>query len=106
MHMWEAWRYQESLLNEYRENKSLHEDEIIELVGVQEKLVDIICIDNENINSYERKFENVKHLFRYYNFLFTNYFDEYKKKKDYLEKIKKYMEIFKDGDPFYLKMEF
>ena len=98
-----------SLLNDYNENKSLHD--FIELVGVQEQLVDIICNDNENINNndnkninrYERKFKNVKHLFRYYNILFTNYFKEYKEKKEYLEKIKKYMKIFKDGDPFYLK---
>lgn len=52
-----------SLLNEYKENKSLQE--FIELVSVQEKLVDIICIDIKNNSSYERKFENVSHLFRY-----------------------------------------
>ena len=89
------------LYNEYKDNKNVYN--LIKLVEIQEKLVDIISIDNENINNYEKKFENVSYLFKYYNFLFTNYFEEYKEKNDYLKKIKKYMEIFKDGDPFYLK---
>ena len=77
--------------------------DLIKLVEIQENLVDIISLDKENINNYERKFENVSNLFKYYNFLFTNYFQEYKNKNDYLNKIKKYMEIFKNEDPFYLK---
>jgi len=38
----------------------------LELIDVQEKLVDIISLDNKNINNYEIKYENFRHLFNYY----------------------------------------
>lgn len=75
------------LFNEFKENKNLHD--LIKLVNVQEKLVDIISLDNKNINNYEIKYENVIHLFNYYNFLFSNYFKEFKNKKRLFRKNKK-----------------
>ena len=87
------------LFDEFENTNSLFD--FIKIIEVQEKLVDIIDVDK-----IEKKFENVKYLFKLYNNLFANYKDYQTNKKKYLnflEKIKKYMSIFKDVDPFYLK---
>jgi len=87
------------LFDEFENTNSLFD--FIKIIEVQEKLVDIIDFDK-----IEKKFENVKYLFKLYNNLFVNYKDYQTNKKKYLnflEKIKKYMLIFKDVDPFYLK---
>jgi len=87
------------LFDEFENTNSLFD--FIKIIEVQEKLVDIIDVDN-----IEKKFESVKYLFKLYNNLFVNYKDYQTDKKKYLkflEKIKKYMLIFKDVDPFYLK---
>ena len=43
-------------------------------------------------------------MFKYYNYLFTNYSKEYiEKSNDYVSKIKVYLDIFNNVQPFYIK---
>lgn len=88
-------------IQEFRETKTL--SSLKEIEKLTEELVEI-SLDNFNKNNLEKKFYHVKYLFQIYNYLFNEYFDEYKNKSnEYLKKIKKYMEIFKEEDPYYLK---
>jgi len=74
-----------------------------EIEDIQEQIVEI-SLDKNNKNNLDKQFKEVKRLFKLYNYEFTAYFNEYKNLTNkYLEKIKKYMSLFKDADAYYLK---
>ena len=84
---------------EKNENKTI----LKEIENVQEQIVEI-SFDKNNKNNIEKQYKQVKRLFILYNYEFTLYFNEYKNLTNkYLEKIKKYMSLFKDADAYYLK---
>ena len=88
------------LIDDFKDNFSFKT--LLDLVKTEEELVKIISKDKNNIS--EKKFSEVKCLFTYYDFLFSNYFEDYKKEADkYLIKIKNYLDLFKNDDPYFLK---
>ena len=86
-------------IQDFRDTKNLAS--LKEIGKLTEELVDI-SLDKSNKSNLEKKFYHVKYLFQIYNYLFKELFDEYKNKpNEYLKKIKKCMEIFKEEDPNY-----
>ena len=89
------------LIRDYKDTKSL--PSLKEIEKIQEKLIEI-SLNKSNKNNIDKKYANVKFLFNLYNFFFKNYYDEYKSlSSKYLVKIKKYMDIFKKDESYYLK---
>ena len=89
------------LIQDYKDTRNLLS--LKELEKVQENLIEI-SLNELNKNNIDKRYKNVKFLFNLYNFFFVNNFDEYKNlSNEYLTKIKKYMEIFKNDEPYYLK---
>ena len=89
------------LIQEYKDTRNL--PSLKELEKIQEKLIEI-SLNELNKNNIDKRYKSVKFLFNLYNFFFTNNYNEYKNlSNEYLAKIKKYMEIFKNDEPFYLK---
>ena len=89
------------LIDDFKKTKNLQT--LKELEKVQEELIDI-SLDEYNKNNFEKKYKNVKFLFLLYNFLFKNNYNEYVNlSNEYLKKIKRYMEIFKEDDAYYIK---
>ena len=80
---------------------------LMEMKNIQEKLVEI-SLNESNKNNFDKKFRNIKFLFKYYNFLFKKQYEkeneeEGEKDEYYVSKIKKYLDIFKNDQPFYIK---
>lgn len=89
------------MIQDYKDTRNLLS--LKELEKVQENLIEI-SLNELNKNNIDKRYKNVKFLFNLYNFFFVNNFDEYKNlSNEYLTKIKKYMEIFKNDEPYYLK---
>ena len=66
-----------------------------EIEKIQEQLVEI-SLDKNNKYNTDKQFDSVKKLFKLYDYIFSNHFEQYKKLyKEYLNKIKKYMSFFK-----------
>lgn len=89
------------LMQNYKKTNNF--DYLKKIEKIQEDLIDII-IKNFNKNDIDKRYNNVKFLFKLYNLLFTKKYNEYKKlSKEYLVKIKKYMDVFKKDDLTYVK---
>ena len=74
-----------------------------EIENIQEQLIEI-SLNEINKNNLDKQYKQVKRLFKLYDFEFTNYYSQYKNlMNEYLQKIKKYMTLFKSSDAFYLK---
>ena len=74
-----------------------------EIEKIQEKLIEI-SLNESNKNNIDKRYRNVKFLFNLYNYFFISYYNEYKSmSNEYVTKIKKYMDIFKNDESYYLK---
>ena len=74
-----------------------------EIEKIQEKLIEI-SLNKSNKNNIDKRYRNVKFLFNLYNHYFISYYNEYKSmSNEYVTKIKKYMDIFKNDESYYLK---
>lgn len=89
------------IIQDYKDTRNL--PSLKELEKIQEKLIEI-SLNDFNKNNIDKRYKNIKFLFNLYNFFFTNYYNEYKNlSNEYLAKIKKYMNIFKNDEPYYAK---
>ena len=89
------------LIQDYRDTKNL--PSLKEIEKIQEKLIEI-SLNESNKNNIDKRYRNVKFLFNLYNYFFISYYNEYKSmSNEYVTKIKKYMDIFKNDESYYLK---
>lgn len=91
------------LIQDYKNNNNRSLSSLKELEKIQEKLIEI-SINENNKNNIDKRYNNVKFLFKLYNYFFSNYYNDYKElSKEYLKKIKIYLDIFKNDETFYIK---
>lgn len=89
------------LIQDYKDTKNL--PSLKEIEKIQEKLIEI-SLNKSNKNNIDKRYRNVKFLFNLYNYFFISYYNEYKSmSNEYVTKIKKYMDIFKNDESYYLK---
>ena len=89
------------LIQDYKDTKNL--PSLKEIEKIQEKLIEI-SLNESNKNNIDKRYRNVKFLFNLYNYFFISYYNEYKSmSNEYVTKIKKYMDIFKNDESYYLK---
>ena len=89
------------LIQDYRDTKNL--PSLKEIEKIQEKLIEI-SLNESNKNNIDKRYRNVKFLFNLYNYFFISYYNEYQSmSNEYVTKIKKYMDIFKNDESYYLK---
>jgi len=89
------------LRKEFRETNSLKT--IVEIIEKQEQLINI-CLNKVNKNNIEKLYKNIKNLFYLYVYILANYIQKNKNKsRQYLQKIEKYMNLFKSYGTNYIK---
>ena len=89
------------LIQDYKDTKNF--PSLKEIEKIQEKLIEI-SLNKSNKNNIDKRYRNVKFLFNLYNHYFISYYNEYKSmSNEYVTKIKKYMDIFKNDESYYLK---
>lgn len=90
-----------NLKKEFIETNSLKT--INEIIEKQEQLINI-CLNAVNKNNIEKLYKNIKNLFYLYEYILANYLQRNKNKsKQYLQKIEKYMNLFKSYGTNYIK---
>ena len=83
--------------------KTLDIKTLDEIKEKQEEIINI-CMDEINKNNIEKLYKNIKYIFYLYKYIFVQYHknNEYKSRQ-YLQKIEKYMNLFKVSGANYIK---